>query len=211
MSKVNKLTSSILLQEQSKLFIQRKVIININKKDYDVLVDQKFRPTKLNELIVEAITNYDKFKELDESVKVSYLMFLAIKYFTNLEIAKTDTLEDQIRILNAMLDLEIFDKLLSEFPESELEKINDYMLKFNDRIDQFINDGKSIEYLKEVFGGVGLVDGEVGEIVDEIDDSVIDINEDNVIGYLDSLIVDDTVVNEIDEINNVGIEITDPE
>ena len=199
MSKVNKLTSSILLQEQSKLFTQKQVTVNINKKDYEVLVDQKFRPTKLNELIVEAIMNYDKFKELDESVKISYLMFLAIKYFTNLEVAKTDTLEEQIRILNAMLDLEIFDKIISEFAESELEKINEYMLKFNDKIDQFMKDGKSIEYLKEVFGGVGLVDGE-GEFVD---DSVIDV----------IAIENKDEVTDIDEVNELvsKIEITDPE
>ena len=184
MSKVNKLTSSILLQEQSKLFTQKQVTVNINKKDYEVLVDQKFRPTKLNELIVEAITNYDKFKELDESVKISYLMFLAIKYFTNLEVAKTDTLEEQIRILNAMLDLEIFDKIISEFAESELEKINEYMLKFNDKIDQFMKDGKSIEYLKEVFGGVGLVDGD--ESVIENKDEVTDIDEvDELVGKIE--------------------------
>ena len=197
MSKVNKLTSSILLQEQSKLFTQKQVTVNINKKDYEVLVDQKFRPTKLNELIVESITNYDKFKELDESVKISYLMFLAIKYFTNLEVAKTDTLEDQIRILNAMLDLEIFDKIISEFAESELEKINEYMLKFNDKIDQFMKDGKSIEYLKEVFGGVGLVDGE-GEFVD---DSVIDV----------IAIENKDEVTDIDEVNELvsKIEITE--
>jgi len=195
MAKSNKLTSSILLQEQSKLFVQKKVNITVNKKDYEVLVDQKFRPTKLNELIVEAITNYDKFKELDESVKVSYLMFLAIKYFTNLEVAKTDTLEEQIRILNAMLDLEIFDKIISEFPENELEKINEYMLKFNDKIDQFVKDGKSVEYLKEVFGEVGLVDGEGVEVVDDIDS----VNENNIIDIIS------------DEVSNVGIEITDPE
>ena len=179
MAKTNKqLTSSILLQEQSKLFTQKKVFIHINKKDYDVLVDQKFRPTKLNELIVEAITNYDKFKELDESVKVSYLMFLAIKYFTNLEVAKTDTLEEQIRILNAMLDLEIFDKIVSEFPESELEKINDYMLKFNDRIDEFMKDGKSIEYLKEVFGESENIIDIVSDKTNETDDNVTDeVNE----------------------------------
>jgi len=141
-------------------------------------VDQKFRPTKLNELIVEAITNYDKFKELDESVKVSYLMFLAIKYFTNLEVAKTDTLEEQIRILNAMLDLEIFDKIVSEFPESELEKINDYMLKFNDRIDEFMKDGKSIEYLKEVFGESENIIDIVSDKTNETDDNVTDeVNE----------------------------------
>ena len=195
-----KLTSSILLQEQSKLFVQRKVIININKKDYDVLVDQVFLPTKLNKLIMESVSNYEKIKELDESVKISYLMFLAIKQFTNLDVSKTDDFKTQISILNAMLDLEVFDKIVSEFPESELEKINDYMLKFNDRIDEFIKDGKSIKYLKEVFGEIGLVDG---ESVNEIDNSVIDV----------IAIENKDEITNIDEVNKLvsKIEITDPE
>jgi len=200
MAKSNKqLTSSILLQEQSKLFVQKKVNIHINKKDYEVLVDQVFLPTKLNALIMESISNYDNLKELDESVKVSYLMFLAIKTFTNVEIAKTDDFETQIRILNALINLEIFDKILGEFPEIELEKINEYMLKFNDKIDQFINDGKSIEYLKEVFGN-GLVDGE-DEFVNEIDNSVIDV----------IAIENKDKVTDIDEVNEVvsKIEITE--
>ena len=170
MSKTNKLTSSILLQEQSKLFIQKKVIVTLNKKDYEVLVDQKFLPTKLNALIMESISNYDNLKELDESVKISYLMFLAIKTFTNVEIAKTDDFQTQIRVLNAMLDLEIFDKILGEFAESELEKINDYMLKFNDRIDEFIKDGKSIKYLKEVFGNVDKSENIVNIVSDKTDE-----------------------------------------
>jgi len=179
MAKSNKqLTSSILLQEQSKLFVQRKVIITINKKDYEVLVDQIFIPTKLNQLIIESISNYDNLKDLDESVKVSYLMFLAIKTFTNVEIAKTDDFKTQINVLNAMLNLEIFDKIVSEFPESELEKINDYMLKFNSRIDEFMKDGKSIEYLKEVFGESENIIDIVSDKTNETDDNVTDeVNE----------------------------------
>ena len=126
-------------------------------------------------------------------------MFLAIKQFTNLDFSKTDDFKTQISILNAMLDLEIFDKIVSEFPESELEKINEYMLKFNDRIDEFLKDGKSIEYLKEVFGEIGLVDGE-GEVVD---DNVIDV----------IAIENKDEVTDIDEVNELvsKIEITDPE
>ena len=148
---------------------------------------------------MESVSNYEKIKELDESVKISYLMFLAIKQFTNLDFSKTDDFKTQISILNAMLDLEVFDKIVSEFPESELEKINDYMLKFNDKIDQFMKDGKSIEYLKKVFGEIGLVDGE-GEVVD---DNVIDV----------IAIENKDEVTDIDEVNELvsKIEITDPE
>jgi len=190
MAKSKQLTSSILLQEQSKLFVQKKVNIHINKKDYEVLVDQKFLPTKLNALIMESISNYENLKNLDESVKISYLMLLAIKQFTDIEIAKTDDFEYQIRVLNSLINLEVFDKIVSEFPESELEKINEYMLKFNNKIDEFMKDGKSIEYLKEVFGG-GLVDGE-------------DENE------VESVVSDEIMTDEVSELVS-KIEITDPE
>jgi len=169
MSKVNKLTSSILLQEQSKLFVQKKVIVNINKKDYEVLVDQKFRNSKIQEMIAESLKNLAIYNDLNDSVRTSYIMFLFIKYFTNLDVAKVDNFEDQIRVLNAMIDLDIYSILVNSFPESELEKINEYMLKFNSKIDNFIKDDKNIEDLKKIFGD-GLVDVD-GEELGKVDES----------------------------------------
>jgi len=167
MSKVNKLTSSILLQEQSKLFVQKKVIVNINKKDYEVLVDQKFLSTKIQQLIQEGISNLDNFNGLDDSVRTSYFFYLIIKYFSDIEIAKTDDFETQIRIMNSMINLEIFDKILGEFEESELEKVNEYILKFNGNLNELLKDEKGMEYFKKMMGDV-LVDVD-GKLVDKVD------------------------------------------
>ena len=174
MSKVNKLTSSILLQEQSKLFVQRKITVNINKKDYEVLVDQKFLPTKIQQLIQEGISNLDNFNGLDDSVRTSYFLYLIIKYFSDIEIAKTDDFETQIRIMNSMINLEIFDKILGEFEESELEKVNDYILKFNGNLNELLKDEKGMEYFKKIMGeGLLDVDGsENGESTDETNELV---------------------------------------
>jgi len=180
MSKVNKLTSSILLQEQSKLFLTKKVTVNINKKDYEVLVDQKFIPTKIQQLIQEGISNLDNFNGLDDSVRTSYFFYLIIKYFSNIEIAKTDSFEDQIRIMNSMINLEIFDKILGEFEESELEKVNEYISKFNGNLNELLKDEKGMEYLKKIMGdGLVDVDGELVGKVDESDNESenVDINE----------------------------------
>ena len=174
MSKVNKLTSSILLQEQSKLFVQKKVTITINKKDYEVLVDQKFIPTKIQQLIQEGISNLDNFNGLDDSVRTSYFFYLIIKYFSDIEIAKTDDFETQIRIMNSMINLEIFDKILGEFEESELEKVNEYILKFNGNLNELLKDEKGMEYFKKIMGD-GLVDvdgSENGESTDETNELV---------------------------------------
>ena len=167
MSKVNKLTSSILLQEQSKLFLTKKVTVNINKKDYEVLVDQKFLPTKIQQLIQEGISNLDNFNGLDDSVRTSYFFYLIIKYFSDIEIAKTDDFETQIRIMNSMINLEIFDKILGEFEESELEKVNEYILKFNGNLNELLKDEKGMEYFKKMMGDV-LVDVD-GKLVDKVD------------------------------------------
>ena len=167
MSKVNKLTSSILLQEQSKLFVQKKVIVNINKKDYEVLVDQKFLSTKIQQLIQEGISNLDNFNGLDDSVRTSYFFYLIIKYFSDIEIAKTNDFETQIRIMNSMINLEIFDKILGEFEESELEKVNEYILKFNGNLNELLKDEKGMEYFKKMMGDV-LVDVD-GKLVDKVD------------------------------------------
>jgi len=174
MSKVNKLTSSILLQEQSKLFVQKKVTITINKKDYEVLVDQKFIPTKIQQLIQEGISNLDNFNGLDDSVRTSYFLYLIIKYFSDIEIAKTNDFETQIRIMNSLINLEIFDKILGEFEESELEKVNDYILKFNGNLNELLKDEKGMEYFKKIMGeGLLDVDGsENGESTDETNELV---------------------------------------
>ena len=175
MSKVNKLTSSILLQEQSKLFLTKKVTVNINKKDYEVLVDQKFLPTKIQQLIQEGISNLDNFNGLDDSVRTSYFFYLIIKYFSDIEIAKTDDFETQIRIMNSMINLEIFDKILGEFEESELEKVNEYILKFNGNLNELLKDEKGMEYFKKIMGDI-LVDGEIVGNVD-INDEINETNE----------------------------------
>jgi len=150
MAKTNKLTSSAILQGYSKEFVQKKVVISINGKDYEVLVDQKFRVSKINKLIVESLDNFKNLKDVDESVKIGYFMFLIIKHFSDIDIVKADKFEDQIRVSNAMLDLEIFEKIINAFPENELKKINEYMLKFAERMDDFVKDNKSVEELKEI-------------------------------------------------------------
>jgi hypothetical protein len=152
MAKTSKLSSSAILQGYSKEFVQKKLTITIGNKDYDVLVDQKFRVTKLQEMIMEGLENYNNTKELDESVKTTYFLFLIIKHFTDIDVAKAEKFDEQIKVLKAMLDLEIFDKIVNAFPESEMKRIKDYMVKFTERVNELVNDKKSLEDLKDIVG-----------------------------------------------------------
>jgi hypothetical protein len=150
MAKVKKLNSSIILQEYSKEFIQKQVIITVGGKDYEVLVDQKFRNTVLQTMVLEALNNYKYLEGLDEGVKLSYYMFQMIKHFTDIDIAKTDNFEDQIRVLNAMIDLGIFETITNAFPENEINKASEFIKKFGKRIEEFVKENKNLDEVKKM-------------------------------------------------------------
>ena len=76
MAKINKLNSSVILEAYSKEFSQKKVVITIGNKNYEVLVDQKFRNTVIQEMFLESLNNHDNYKDLSESIKTSYFMII---------------------------------------------------------------------------------------------------------------------------------------
>lgn len=152
MAKINKLSASIIKNAYSKEFTQKKVILNICDKDYEVLIDEKFKTSKLQAMMLEALQNIGKLKEYGDGVTTSYYMFLMIKYFTDIDLAKTEDFAEQINILNAMIDLEIFEKVLNSFPESEFERTNKFIKEAAERITKLTEDKKSLEEIKDIIG-----------------------------------------------------------
>ena len=151
MAKINKLTSGIIKNTYSKNFTQKKVILDIGGKDYEVLIDEKFRTSKLQAMILEALQNIGSLKEYGESVTTSYYLFLMIKYFSDIEV-ETESIEEQIKLLNQMIDLEIFEKVINSFPESEIQRTNQFIKKFAERVTELSNDKQGLEDIKNLIG-----------------------------------------------------------
>lgn len=151
MAKINKLTSGIIKNTYSKNFTQKKVILDISGKDYEVLIDEKFRTSKLQAMILEALQNIGSLKEYGESVTTSYYLFLMIKYFSDIEV-ETENIEEQIKLLNQMIDLEIFEKVINSFPESEIQRTNQFIKKFAERVTELANDKQGLEDIKNLIG-----------------------------------------------------------
>lgn len=147
MAKVNKLNSNAILGAYSKEFTQRKIILDVDGKNFEFLVDEKFKPSKVQALVSESLINFQKLKGYDESKRLKYYMFLIIKHFTDIEIS--DDFEDQIRLLNAMIDLEIFEKIIDAFPEEEFVKCSDAIKQFGVRANKMLQDEKSMQEIKE--------------------------------------------------------------
>lgn len=149
--KNKKINSGDILSLHSKLFTQKKVILNINNQNYEVLVDEKFSVDKIQQLILEVIEMQKQIKTFDDALSLSnYSIYLIIKYFTNIELAKENDFEKQMRVYKAMLDLGIIEKVLENFDEYELNKINSYIKKVNDNIKKASNNPELMNDLTEV-------------------------------------------------------------
>jgi len=183
MSNNKTLSSSVILKAYSNEFVQKQVTVNINGEDYDVLVDKKFKNTKIDKLIKELLNNFDDYKELDKTVCGLYISFLTIKHFTSLDVIETNSFAEQISLLNSMIDLDIYNKIISEFEISEIEKINTSMINFASNIDEFMKDEKNVNILKSMMennigedvGGKNVLDSENIEL--EVANENIDVNE----------------------------------
>lgn len=158
MAKINKLNSSVILKEYSKDFVQKSITITIGGKDYEVLVDQKFRVTKIQQMLQEALKNLVEFKEEDLETTITYVTFLMIKYFTDVDVAKVEDFKEQIRVLNAMIDLEIFEKIANAFPESETAKVNKHMMNLSAKINEFLKENKNNKNIG------GIIESEIAKL-----------------------------------------------
>jgi hypothetical protein len=146
MAKVNKLSSGAIKSAYSKEFTQKKVIISVSGKDYEILVDEKFKRTKLSKMIVEGIKNQKDLPE-DENIRISYYLFLMLKYFTDMDI-ETEDLTEQLSLLNNMIDLGIFEKLTEAIPVEEMNKASEFIKQMGEKIKEMSEQNKSKEEIE---------------------------------------------------------------
>jgi hypothetical protein len=129
-----KLTSSNILSLYNKTFTQREIQVEAEGQTFKVLIDEKFQPSKIQALIMELVEKYQEIQSLNDVFDISYFAnFLIIKYFSNVDMAKVDSLDKAIRVFKALVDLGLYEQIIDKFDEKELQKLNDYIKKMNDR------------------------------------------------------------------------------
>lgn len=172
--KPKKLTSSNILSLHNRVFSQRAIQIDINGTPYQVLIDEKFQPSKIQEMILELAEKQREIRNLDDILNISYYAsFLIIKYFTDISVSKTDSLEKQLRVFKALIDLEIYEKLMEAFPDEELEKINKYIKKASDnlkRLEKNPDDMKDIEDIMKELASLQNPEVFLGDVKDKDED-----------------------------------------
>jgi hypothetical protein len=150
-----KLNTNNVLSLHDKTFKQKPITIDVEGESFEVLIDTKFQVSKIQQLLTEVMERNQQLIKINDIFDITYYMnFLVIKYFTNIEIAKEDDFETQIRIFKALLDLEIFDKIMENFDKGELDKINKYMKKASANIKEVENNPEIMEEIQQIFKDV---------------------------------------------------------
>ncbi len=118
-----KMTLSNLQSQVNREYKPRKLILD----GYEVLIEDKFKPTKIQQLIQELIgkSEYAEQNGLLFNI-IDYSYILLIKYFTDVKVP--NEYENQIQIMQTLFDLNYIEKIISEFNQDEVNKITN-MLK----------------------------------------------------------------------------------
>jgi len=154
MAKINKLNAGIIKQAYSKEFTKRKLTVLIDNKFYEILVDEKFKTTKLNLMVLEVLKNYENYEKLPDNLRLTYIYFIMIKHFTDLDVT-TETFEEQLALIEALIDLNIFETIIASFAETEINKLVEYMKKFTERLVELMKENKSAEdIVSEIESGI---------------------------------------------------------
>lgn len=160
MAKVNKLNAGIIKQAYSKEFTKKKLTVLIDNKSYEILIDEKFKTTKLNEMVLEVLKNYENYEKLPDNLRLTYIYFIMIKYFTDLDVT-TETFEEQLALIEALINLNIFETIIASFVETEINKLVEYMKKFTERLVELMKENKSAEDI------VSEIESEINEDLQE--------------------------------------------
>ena len=106
------------------------MILEVNDQQFKIKYNKYFSETKINEVIKRFLVAYSKLNSINAPkglIPSFYVNLLVIKEFTSLgqDDNFPEDLEGQLDMLNILLDLDVFFKILGKLPQSELNKVND--------------------------------------------------------------------------------------
>ena len=168
--KKNKLDFNTIKKTSAKQFTTKKIEILVDDKNYSIAIDQVFRTTKIEKMIMKFVNseNINHFSACDESVKLSYYFYLIIKEFTDLEIPDDLKFNEEINLISSLIDLDIFEQIMKEVPKTEIKKVNDFMAKFNVNLNKIINEDDMVD--EDLIGDINLNSLDDKELSDKIEE-----------------------------------------
>lgn len=139
---MGKANEFITLAEQS--FTKRELTVtDIAGRKHRVLIQERFKKTDIIKLIEDMLQRQEYCMENEIELPYTTLLWLGlIKYFTDIEFVKYrdkgKEIENEIRVFNALLDLDILEDIINAFAEEEMQKIIDTMKTYNEKMSDIL-------------------------------------------------------------------------
>jgi hypothetical protein len=128
MAKAKKLTPTKLNKLASQFNEKKKVYISIDNEDYEVVVDKKFRRSKIFKMLIHYLQIlYEIRNKKDLNVdtitdSTALINTMIIKYFSDVPLPDLDNVDDLIYASNSLYDLGITEKLINDgFDKEQIE------------------------------------------------------------------------------------------
>jgi len=168
--KKNKLDFNTIKKTSAKQFTTKEVEILVDGKNYLIVIDQVFRTTKIEKMIMKFVNSESikQFNNCDESVKLSYYFYLIIKEFSDLEIPDNLKFNEEINLISSLIDLGIFEQIMKEIPKAEIKKVNEFMTKFNINLNKIIDEDDKVN--EDLIDGINLNSLDNNELSDKIEE-----------------------------------------
>ena len=136
------------------------IILNIDEKEVktELNVYKLFSPVKIQECVSEFISNIDKVRRRKNNrdgfgvVLEPYLMWLMIKYFTELEDSMPTKFDEQIDSIIKMINTGAMFQIMIHFDESQIELVKEHIEIALDTFDKNkeVLDNLKLEYSKKI-------------------------------------------------------------
>lgn len=132
------LTVETLKKDHDVISEQFKITVKGQSEDYDLLVDRWFSKTKTTQLIQELREKLAGFKRNQAEILgqnlYAYIVFLAIKHFTSLDIP--EDYGSQLIVLEHLSETGLFTQIVDQLPVGEMEWLFDQIIGTSEKIEQ---------------------------------------------------------------------------
>lgn len=140
-----KMKSNDILNIARKEFAYKKLLLEINGQDYEILIQEKLNETSIASLVTDLIERYEYCSTNNiEFNTIQHIYFLLVKYFTDIKFNTYKELkksyEHELNTISALIDLEVFDQILNQFDKDTLGRIQNMFEKYSNQLKSVVND-----------------------------------------------------------------------
>lgn len=177
MSKIiKKLDMKTLEKVCSKTFTKKKVIINAEGQDYEIVIDEKFAIDKLQNLVFELIGDSQSIIAEGFIEFVPYhTMFLILKHFTDIDVLQeVKEIKDKIRAFEIIYKLGIVEQVVNKFDENELMKVNAFIKKAKENTEASMNNKEIVQEYSDL---LNMIEDKKDSFFVEKEDDLVDVDK----------------------------------